>query len=154
MAAIRLTAKEREFLTRKIDEAGCVDAKEEKLRAAVLSKLEASELKVKHTGLLIPEAIEAFKEVLGARLVIPPNGAAGVYMQIKRRIVALGLTRGDCTTVAKVAAVEWEGRIKVESLVRQADTLLAQAQFPLPGQGELPLRKKIAAPVEMGVDDL
>ena len=144
-SAIRLTGAEREFLARKIDEAGCTNDKEERLRASVLAKLEASEMPVRKTGLSAQVAVEAFAGVLGNRLVQPPRAALGVWGAMGNRLRMLGLTRGDCVTIAKVAAAAWRGPIKAESLVRQADTLLSGAQMEVPGTS--------AGPVALEEDD-
>src|SRR5690606_29631606 len=99
---------------------------------SALKKLELAEMPVKQRGLTVPDAIKAFREVLGPRLLAPRYEARGVLGQMKNRIQALGLTRDDCITIAKAAAVEWQGVIRAESLVRQADKLLASAQMEVP----------------------
>lgn len=104
-----------------------------KLAASIVAKLEESELPVKRASYLtVPDAIAAFRGVLGPRLIAPPFSAAGVMGQMKNRIQALGLTKTDCETIAKVAGVGWQGQIRAESLVRQADKLLTESQLPLP----------------------
>jgi hypothetical protein len=99
---------------------------------AILEKLELAEMPVKKgTYLSTNDAIAAFKEVLGQRLLAPGFQAVGVLAQMKNRIQALGLTRQDCVTIAKVAGSEWQGVIRAESLVRQADKLLAKSQLDI-----------------------
>lgn len=119
---------------------------------SALAKLEESELPVKKsTCLTVPDAIAAFRWVLGPRLIAPPFSAAGVLGQMKNRIQALGLTKTDCEAIAKVAGVEWEGQIRAESLVRQADKLLTESQLPLP---TAPRAAPAGGAVELDDDDL
>lgn len=134
MAGIRLTKAERGVIDY-INER-CPDVLEgmpklAKAWTSFMSKVEASVAPDKGCSLPLKEATAAFREVLGNRLVLPPSGAAGVYAQMTKRLKALGLTRGDCVTVAKSAAAEWRGPIKAVSLLNQADTLLAAAQGEL-----------------------
>lgn len=120
---------------------------------AALNKLEAAEMPVKKPtyGVTVPEAIEVFRGVLGRRLIAPPWSAAGVLAQMKNRLVALGLTRGDCTTIAKVAAAEWQGPVRAESLVRQADKLMAMAQQEI---DLTPTNNTGGSPVELTDEDV
>lgn len=95
---------------------------------SLLLKLEKAEMLAgsKVRGLSPQVAAEAFKEVLGNRLVLPPSGAGGAWGAMAARIKALGLSRSDCVRIAKTAVAEWRpGPIRAESLVRQADVLLA-----------------------------
>lgn len=124
---IRFTKAEREKIKTAIEDRPGYDASNA-VNRSILSKLESAELPVKKHGLSLQAALEAFRAVLGRRLIAPPAGAGGVFAQMARRVAALGLTLGDCTTVAKVAAVEWQGPVRAESLVRQADKLLAMSQ--------------------------
>lgn len=127
------------------------DRKAVKLAESVLSKLELAEMPVaRGTYLTVDDAIEAFSEVLGARLLAPEKKAVGVRSQMKSRIQALGLTRADCTTVAKVAAAKWQGVIRAESLVRQADRLMAESQLEFAP----PPRQQVPSPVELGDDEI
>ncbi len=117
--AIRLTKAEREFITRAIGT--CRDNKEEKLRTSIIAKLDKSEAP-RGTGIDVKAAVATFEGVLGARL-IKPIGAVWGMMQSRLRV--LGLTEADCTRIATVAGADWAGRIKAESLVRQAEKMLS-----------------------------
>ena len=105
---------------------------------SLLLKLEKAEMLAgapRVRGLSPQVAAEAFKEVLGNRLVLPPSGAGGAWGAMGARIKALGLSRGDCVNIAKAAAADWRpGPIRAESLVRQADVLLTSLQKGLPFQ--------------------
>ncbi len=135
-AKFSLTALEREvtvdaLLSLEKDE----DVPPSSRRAAlkVIEKIEGSMKPKKAVGLSPVTAVEAFKEVLGNRLLAPLASANGVWGSMGARIKALGLSRGDCVTIAKSAKAEWRnGPIKAESLVRQAESLLAAAQQELP----------------------
>jgi hypothetical protein len=116
-----------------------------KLYESILTKLESAALSVKSVGLPVGQAIAAFAEALGSRLIAPPSGAGIIYAQMSRRIAALGLTRGQCLEIAKEAGHRWVGAIKAESIVRQAEVLMS-AEVQSPG------RSTPKQPVEM--DDL
>lgn len=150
MKGVRFTKAEREFLVLAIETHDCTP-KQENLRDAIKAKLELAEMPVnKPAGLKVADAISAFRGVLGRRLVEPPSAAYGVMGYMKQRIAALGLTVRDCETIAKVAAAEWRGAVKAESLVRQADRLLAASQQSLPYDVDRPDN----APVELDADDI
>lgn len=154
---IRFTKPERELLHqltsfyRESSQRNADRKTRSKLADSILEKLELAELPVsKGTYLTVPDAISAFREVLGPRLVAPGFQAVGVLAQMKNRIQSLGLTRADCVAVAKVAGIQWAGPIRAESLVRQADVLMAGAQqtfstAPPPRQ---------SSPVELGEEDI
>ncbi len=127
--ALRLNKAERKWL---LEVAG---ASEALAARSILTKLEKIEVKPKvAVGVPIQEVIEIFRGVLGARLLPPLPSARVIFVTLQRRVTALGLSRQDCVTVAKQADYEWRnGRIKVESLIRQAETLLANSQQQLPG---------------------
>ncbi len=111
--------------------------------AALLAKIEKVEMLagMKRTGITVGAALDAFKGVLGPRLLVPPSSAAGVFGQMAQRLKALGLTAADCVAVAKSANERWpRGAIRAESLVRQADSLLAEAQQDLPGTTRTPTK--------------
>jgi hypothetical protein len=156
--AIRFTKAEREWMRGWLENAVKADAEVGDTKAvrageSVLKKLELAELPVKQRSYLtVPDAIKAFREVLGPRLLAPRYEARGVLGQMKNRIQALGLTRSDCTTIAKVAGAEWKGVIRAESLVRQADKLLAGAQMELPATSTPHLRD--SSPVELSDDEI
>lgn len=109
---------------------------------SLMAKLDKAEAP-KGTGVDVKLAVEAFKGVLGARLVLPMGSVWGM---MQNRIRALGLSEGDCTRIATVAAAEWAGRIKAESLVRQAEKLLQDS----PANKSTPSMKRGA----LDMDDL
>jgi hypothetical protein len=120
---------------------------------SLLDKIERAEmLRAGATkGLGAQRAVELFAEVLGSRLVRPPSGAGQSWGAMAARLKTLGLTETDCRTIARVAAAGWRpGPIRAESLVRQADVLLAGAQQQIPGVGSRVLEYgwQGAAPVE------
>jgi len=147
--AIRLTAAERELVRDLLETEAARTVRDggarKRTATAALAKLEASELPVRKNGLAAQTAVEAFVQVLGNRLVKPPAGAQGVWGAMGNRLRMLGLTRGDCVTIARVAGAAWRGPIKAESLVRQADTLLSGAQSAIPGTPR--------GPIALGEDD-
>src|SRR5262245_30377449 len=101
--AVRFVKAEREFIRLAIDTFDC-KPKQESLRDAVNRKLDESEAPPeKRNGLSIREAVTAFQEALARRLVLPPDGANGIYAQMQKRLTALGLSRQDCVTIAKQA---------------------------------------------------
>lgn len=119
------------------------------LKAAdsVLEKLVACEApQVKsRSGLLVRDAITAFRSVIDRRLIAPPAGANGLFAQMQNRLNALGLTYEQCVTIATQANTEWKsGNIKVESLIRQAEVLLAHADGQYAQES-----RETAQPVEM-----
>lgn len=131
---IRLSAAEVEFLKEALpDESTTADK--------ILDKIETAELRQKTRaagkGLAPQVAIDAFREVLGKRLVPPLQGE---YGQLGVLLRSKGLTRMQCVSAAKTAAVEWRnGPIRALSIVRQADVLLAGAQGDMPwGKKEPP----------------
>lgn len=151
---VRFTKSERESLKSVLSHVYLTDygSRIVKDAASILEKLELAEMPVKKApGLSVNDAIAAFREVLGQRLLAPGYQAVGVLAQMKNRIQALGLTRDDCVRVATVAGAQWQGVIRAESLVRQADKLLAGSQgdtkpFAPPPRG--------GSPVELGEDDI
>lgn len=152
MRGVRFTKAEREWLKAFVEPQSRVESKGGRLARSVLEKIELAEMPVRRgTYLTVPDVIEAFREVLGARLLAPRHEAAGVRAQMKNRIQALGLTRADCVTAAKVAGAKWQGTIRAESIVRQADMLLAESQLSLPTSRTPPPRQ---SPVELGDDEI
>jgi len=96
---------------------------------SITEKLDKSEQPKSTGGLSVGAAIEAFREVLGARLVVPPNPSAGWYAQLGKKLADSGISRQECVAVAKQAEATWRtGSIKAESLIRQCDVLLAESQ--------------------------
>lgn len=150
---LRLTKLEREVVKFALEDWSPKKAAWIKARESINAKLEESELPVKRSSYLtVDDAIAAFRGVLGPRLIAPLPAAAGVKAQMKNRIQALGLTRADCESVARVAGVQWDGQIRAESLVRQADKLMAEAQLELPTAPRKP--GTAPAPVELDDDDI
>lgn len=80
--------------------------------------------------LSVADAIEVFRGVLGRRLVVPA-GQPGPewYAPLQKRLYASGLTALLAKKAAEVAAAQWKGSIKAESLIRQADTLLSDSNM-------------------------
>jgi hypothetical protein len=130
-AGVRFTKAEREFILRAVDT--CHTVKEEKLRESIVDKLEKSELvkgKGRAPGLALSEAFSGFSQELGTRVTYPPRTAGPLLGQMANRLRMLGLTRGDCVTVARVAGLKWKGQIKAETLIRHAENLLVEARNP------------------------
>ncbi len=147
---IRLTKPERELIRRLI--AGSGYAADTKVAAGILDKLALSELPVKSRNptLSVNDAIDAFRSVLGKRLLAPRHEAIGVLSQMKNRMAALGLTADDCRTIAQRAAVEWpDGLIRAESLVRKADVFLSSERET----DRTPQKQPMAAPLELTEDE-
>ncbi len=117
-------------VTVRLSKAEVAKLREGTVPGTLIDKIDGAELlaatkKNAPRGLPPQVAVEAFKEVLGDRLVLPPGGANGVWGALGARLRALGLTRDDCVLAARAAAAEWRpGPIRAESLVRQADVLL------------------------------
>ena len=128
MAGIRFTKVEREYLRTWLEATGVMDfgAKGQKAKASILAKLDKAEAP-KASGLDVKAAVEAFRGVLGSRLILPMGAVWGM---MQNRIRALGLTEEDCRTIATVAASDWQGKVKAESLVRQAEKLLSESSVP------------------------
>ena len=117
-----------------------------KLADSVLDKLAKSELgPVKRAGISVAAALEAFRQAEGSRIVVPPTPGPGWYAQLQKRLTDTGITAADCATIAKVAAAKWHGYIKAESLIRQAEALLQEAQLPLPQMGA-PNKRRVGLP--------
>lgn len=80
----------------------------------------------KETGYSVRSAIEAAKGVLRSRLVLPAGKPSVVwFVQLQNRINASGLDEALIIKAATAAGEQWRGPVKFESLIRQADTLLA-----------------------------
>lgn len=140
MKAVRFTRAEREYLFQLLP-------LDNKIAISITAKLVAAD-KPAVKGLAVSTALDAFRRALGNRLIPPLRTASGVYAAMQKRLTALGLSEADCYEIARVAGEVWEGVIRAESLVRQADKLLgglggAVTKPPLPGQ-----------PVTLGDDDL
>lgn len=134
-SGIRFTKSERAAIRHAFDE--CVTLPKSLKREAfdsVLAKLEESERPKdsRGAGLAVTVALDAFKAVLGDRLVVPPTPGAPWWAQMGKGLKKFGLSKQQCTTIAKTAAAEWRGPIKALSLVNQADVLLHNSQLELP----------------------
>jgi len=136
--AVRFTKPERELILDHCKEiASCPIGISKSVVAAaqsVIAKLEEAEHpKEKSTGLTVNQAVAAFRSVLDRRLVVPPNGAGLVYIQMQAKLKALALTYEQCVTAASQAGREWQGSIKAQSILNQAEKLLHNAESePLP----------------------
>lgn len=131
--AIRLTKAEREYLRTWLTATGVMDFGKAgaKVKVSLLAKLDKSE-KPKTEGLGVKEAVGAFQGVLGDRLILPMGAVWGM---MQNRIKALGLTVEQCSAIASAAGTQWSGRIKAESLVRQAEKLLTDEGNPSTPRG-------------------
>lgn len=121
MAGIRFTKAERQLIRSAIEALSHT-----KVTESILEKLDRSEVtpKKKREGMSVAAAIEAFRGVLGSRLVLPPNPSAGWYAMQSAQLTRLGMTPDLCRAVAMQAGSIWQGNIKAESIIRQADRLL------------------------------
>ena len=130
----------------------CEDSKQLRGLQSAVEKVEASEFPSKKppTEFSVTAAINAFRGVLRDRLIVPPYSAVGVLAAMKRRIVALGLTEESCTQVARAAAEQWRGPIRAESLVRQADALLAGVEY----EGKRTPTPLSSGPLELSEEDI
>lgn len=103
-------------------------AHNDKKASELLGLIERAELLAgakRPKGLAVGAAIEAFRGVLGNRLVLPPNPGPSWYAPLARRLADMGVTADDCKKAAEVAEERWRGAIKAESIIRQCDTLLS-----------------------------
>ena len=131
--SIRLTKGERMLIREAITAFPLVTVKDRKTIEGLFAKLDKSEAP-RGTGIDVKAAVAAFEGVLGTRLVRPMGAVWGM---MQNRIRALGLTEADCASIAAAAGGEWEGRIKAESLVRQAEKLLQSNGAPsTPSRGK------------------
>lgn len=115
--AIRLSKPERAIIRT------LLSGRTDKVAQSVLDKLLASEVVLEAPS--CHKALEWMAEELGNRLIPPPKGAAGVFAQISHRIRMLGLDERQIRRAAGAAGDQWTGLIKAESIIRQADRLLA-----------------------------
>jgi hypothetical protein len=146
VATLRLTKAEHDYLTWLLEDgAGRATLRgtpDKRALESVRTKLEVSALvkgKGRAPGISVRAATDAFRRVLGDRLVLPPSGAAGVFAAMGKRLALLNLTEDDCEHVARAAAARWRGPVKAESLIRQAETLLSDAPQGTAPQGTPPL---------------
>lgn len=158
MSGIRFTKAEREAIRRAFEEVVINPPKG--YRAAmesVLSKLDAAEVapRKKSTALSVGAAIEVLRGVLGRRLVLPPGKlTAGWCAQMSNFLGKYGLTHELLKTAAVQASYEWQGNIKAESVIRQADKLIHnfEAERAL-GGAEPPGGWQGAEPFTVDLDD-
>lgn len=103
---------------------------------SILKKLDESEAPLNKSAanhLTVNQAIGAFRSVLDRRLLVPPNGAGLVYIRMQAKLKDLALTHEQCITAATQAGRQWQGNIKAQSILNQAEMLLANAESePLP----------------------
>lgn len=92
-------------------------------------RLSADEMKgtSKVTGYPVRDAIKAAEGVLGRRLIVPEHPPALFYITLQKRINMSGLDGNSIKRAAEAAAEQWGGKVKFESLIRQADSLLADS---------------------------
>jgi hypothetical protein len=151
VAGIRFTKAERAVIRYMLSgPSDSLLASEKKAAASVLEKLDLSELvkgKKRSAGLGAARACEVFAQVLGPRLVRPPPGAVEIYGAIGNRVRQLALTEEDCHYIATKASHLWTGMIKAESIVRNAEMLMAVDV----GTPAKPV-SRVAAPV--GMEDI
>jgi nucleoid-associated protein YgaU len=140
---MRLRKADRELLATidtRIEDGELFDEQDGKLRKAwssfferVLADDKKREGKV--TGYPVRDAIKAISGVLRGRAITPAGSPGQVFfIPLQNRINASGLTEDLIVKAAKQAAKEWRGRIRVESVIRQADDLLSKGN----GDGEHP----------------
>lgn len=114
-------------------------------------RVQAAEMKPKTkrgAGLKVADAVEIFRGVLGRRLVLPAGQPGPVwYIQLQNRINASGLTKEHLEAAAKVAAAQWRGPVKAESIIRQCDVLLSDANLEMLGL-------TVPEPITVDMEDL
>ena len=150
MAGIRFTKAEREAIrvwalgelgdTQRVD----IPAK---VCQAILDKLEKSEMvktSARPTGIGWAVAAQAMRDILGARLAVPPNPDIGWIVKMNNRIRDLGLSVMDCKSIAKVQLAKGWKVYSFEKTIWAADTLLQEAQLDIPAT-----RPREAAPLSM-----
>lgn len=131
---MRLRKADRELfavIDQRIEDGDLFDEYDGRLRKAwssFFSRVEADELKAtkKAAGYPVRDAVKAIKGVLRGRCVVPISPGQQWFIALQNRINASGLTEELITKAAQQAAVEWRGRIRAESVIRQADDLLTK----------------------------
>lgn len=126
MAAVRLTKAERELIRTLVN--GC-EPKQRRVADGLLEKLAASEVPRKKEGPSVHVVIEVFRGVLGRRLITPPAPSPAWYAQQSAQLARMGMTVELCRRAAQVAAEVWQGPIRAESIIRQADKLLHEQAY-------------------------
>ncbi len=95
-------------------------------------KAQLAPKKKKGSGISVAKAVEVLRGVLGKRLVLPaswPNAGPLWFIPLQNRINASGLTAAHIEAAGKVAAAQWRGGVKAESIIRQTDMLLSDANM-------------------------
>ncbi len=138
---LKLLKGEREWLAGFLRETTGLSKPHERLKQAVLQKMEVSELNLRKPkrardprGVPLELAMGVFNQVLGSRLIPPLPTAFGIRGAMQSRLNATGLSLPDCRRIAEAAGARWRGGIKAESLIRQAEALLT----PLPEDNGAP----------------
>lgn len=130
---MRLRKSDREILATLdnfiTQEEGFLDAVEKKTWSSFYTRVLAEEMKgtSKVTGYPVRDAIKAAEGVLGRRLVVPEHPGQVFYITLQKRINMSGLDADSIKRAAKAAGEQWNGKVKFESLIRQADSLLADS---------------------------
>lgn len=99
-------------------------------------RAEMTPKKRKGEGITVTRAVDVLKGVLGKRLVLPaswPNPGKMWFIPLQNRLNSSGLQKEHIEAAAKVAAAQWKGPIKAESVIRQTDTLLSDANMEMLG---------------------
>lgn len=118
-----------------------LDPKQKKAWSSLLQRVASDGMKKaqKVTAYPVARAISVISEELGRRCVRPAGQLGPAYfIPLQKVIAASGLTEELIRRAAKAALVEWSGGIKVASVIRQADTLLAVERT----EDSTPVRKK------------
>lgn len=108
---------------------------QQKAWSSFYERVQKAAMKPKNSGggLSVREAVTVLQGVLGRRLVLPagfPRCGQVWFIQLQNRINASGLTAELVAKAGKEADKQWRnGRIKFESIIRQADTLLADVRL-------------------------
>lgn len=132
--AVRFLKPERELIQRYaqsiVDCPTAIPKGVVKAAQGIVAKLAESEAPQdkSRSHLSVQEAISLFQGVLGRRLIIPPNGASLIYIQMSKRLKSLGLDKDQCRIAAEEAGRQWQGNIKAQSIINQAERLLQDAE--------------------------
>jgi hypothetical protein len=128
---LRLVKVEREVVRMALAEWNPLKQAWVNAKESTLDKLDRSELirgkGRPSTATPIRDVMRVFSGVLGRRLIPPPSSGRQIWAQMQRRVDALGVDLEGCRELAEEAGRRWQGSIKAESIVRQAERL----QHPL-----------------------
>jgi hypothetical protein len=154
-ASLRFTKEERELIRKWAGEDSVIvrrdTGKRRKTACAILDKLEKSELlkpSAKVAGIGWKVALEAMREILGARLAAPPSPDSVWMIRMSNRIRELGLTPDNCRAIARELLARGWKVYSFDYAIRYADTLLQEATLETtlaPG----PRPPRAAAPLSM-----